>query len=183
MKTKYILFIAFIIFTSCATKRVSTIVGREYDKSKNLTNYFVLPFGSTSIPGKWTKSRYNEVSKQQFFINDDSISIAIAFTPINNYEFNTNNSKKGFEFIQAFYEWDSEYFVNTLKLNREQIEVNKNQNYVIWRAYGEKDNATHDTYFLFGEKNGNANSFSILITDKWTKEEKINFLKEMYLNK
>ena len=173
--------IVIITLASCATQKVSTIAGGEYDRNKDRTDYFVLPFGSTSMPGKWTKTRYNEVSKQQFFKNEENISITVAFTPINSYEFNTDKSKKGYNFTRAFYEWDADYFVKTHKLNQERIEFNENKNYIIWRAFGQQNGANFDTYFLFGEKNGYANNFSITVTDKWTKEDKVKFLKEMYL--
>lgn len=183
MKLKYPLLFAIIIITGCTTQKVSTIVGGSYDKNKDQTDYIVFPFGATSLPGKWTKTSYNTISKQQFFKNEDSISIAIAFTSTNNYEFNTNNSKKGFEFVKAFYEWESDYFVNHFKLTQEMVEQSESGNYIIWRAFGENNNANFDTYFLFGEKNGNASNFSIAITDKWSKEEKMRILKEMYVGK
>ncbi|MFT3705993.1 MAG: hypothetical protein QM802_26740 [Agriterribacter sp.] len=181
MKPALFISFAIVVLTSCGTQKASVITGGEYEQNKNKTNYFVLPFGSTSIPGKWTKTKYNEVSKQQFFENDENITIAIAFTPINSYEFNTDNAKKGFEFTKAFYEWDSDFFVKNHQLNQEIIESNEQQNYIIWRLFGERNNTTFDTYFLFGEKKGNANNFSITQTDKWTKEKKVSFLKEMYL--
>lgn len=179
MKKTYLLFLIATI-VSCSTQKTSTVNSAKYNEQKNRTDYFVLPFGSTSIPGKWTKTKYNEVSHQQFFKNNDSVSIAIAFNPIKNYEFNTKNPKKGFEFVNAFYEWDSEYFVTKHKLQQEKIESNEVQKFIIWRLFGKLNNVTHDTYFLFGEKNGYANNFSISITDKWSKEEKIKILKEMY---
>ncbi|MDL2297364.1 hypothetical protein LJC68_10015, partial [Bacteroidales bacterium OttesenSCG-928-B11] len=168
--------------SACKTQYVSTIVGGDYDKSKNQTDYFVLPYGSVSIPGKWEKTNYNSVSRQQFFQNTDSIIIAVSFGPCNKYEFNRDNSKKGFDFVTAFYEWDSEYFESNYRLNREKIESNEKENFIIWRVFGENNNIYWDTYFLFGEKNGYANSFSIMKTDKWTKEEKMYFLKKIYLN-
>lgn len=169
-----------IICIGCSSQQLSTVNSAKYNEQKNRTDYFVLPFGSTSIPGKWTKTKYNEVSHQQFFKNKDSVSIAIAFTPVNKYEFNTKNPKKGFEFVNAFYEWDSEYFVTKHKLQREKIESNELQKYIIWRLLGKLDNANYDTYFLFGEKNGYANNFSVSTTNKWSSEEKVKFLKEMY---
>ena len=178
--SQYIIILIFA-FTSCATQRVSTIAGGDYDKNKDKTEHFVLPFGSTYIPGKWTKTKYDKASQQQFFKNEDNVSIAIAFTSANRYEFNIDKSKKGFEFTKAFYEWDSDYFVKTHKLNQEKIESDENKNYIIWRAFGQQNGANFDTYFLFGEKNGYVSNYSITMTDKWTKDEKIKFLKEMYL--
>jgi hypothetical protein len=176
----YLVLIA-ITLTSCATQRVSTIVGGDYDKNKDKTDYFVLPFGATSMPGKWLKTKYNEISKQQFFKNEEDISIAVGFSPINGYEFNTDKSKKGYAFTKAFYEWESDYFVKTQQLNQEVIESDENKNYIIWRVFGQQNGTNFDTYFLFGEKNGYANNFSITATDKWTKDDKMKFLKEMYL--
>lgn len=174
-------FLCFVIILTGCTKRISTIVGGEYDKNTNRTNYFMLPGGSTWLPGKWVKTRYNEVSGQQFFRNEQGIEIGIGFVPINNYEFNTDKSKKGFEFTKAFYEWDSGFFIKKYKLHRTEIESNESQNYIIWQLFDESDPKKIDTYFLFGEKNGFTRSFAITITDKWTQEEKIRVLKEMYL--
>jgi hypothetical protein len=44
-------------------------------------------------------------------------------------------------------------------------------------------NTYWDIYFLIGIKNGFAINLSIMTTDKWTKEYKLNFLKKMYLHK
>ncbi len=176
------LFIA-IACASCAAQKASTITGGEYDERKNQTDYFVLPYGSVSLPGKWIKTKFNNVSNQQFFKNADSVTIAIAFTPVDKYEFNTSNEKKGFEFVKAFYEWDAQYFIHTHKLQQETIESSENQHYIIWHLFGESNNVAYDTYFLFGEKNDQARNFSIMKTDKWSSDEKIKFLKEIFLER
>jgi hypothetical protein len=181
MRLIYFFIITLSLCTSCSTQRVSTIAGSDYNKSKNQTNYFVLPYGTTYIPGKWSKTKYNEISRQQFFINDEGITIAIAFNPINEYEFNVDNSKKGFEFIEAFFAWESEYFANTHKFNIEKIEEDKSRKFIIWRAFKTQNDGSFDTYFLLGEKNGVANNFSISITLKLSRVEKIELLKKMYL--
>lgn len=181
MKLGNLLVIVLIFLTSCATQRTTTIEGCDYDKNKNQTDYFVFPYGSVSIPGEWNKTTYNQIAKQQFFENSDSITIAIAFGPCNKYEFNTVNPKIGFEFVKAFYEWDSEFFVNNYHLEQELVESNENDNYIIWRVFGDNNNIYWDAYFLFGEKNGFANNFSVLTSDKWTKKEKVAFLKKIYL--
>jgi hypothetical protein len=184
MKHFNFLLLTVFILTSCATQRgTNTIVSCEYDKTKNQTDYMVFPYGSVSIPDKWERTTYNSVARQQFFTNSDSIIIAVAFSPSNKYEFNQDNSKKGFDFAQAFYEWDSEYFVNNFKLNREVIETDSISGYIIWRVYGENNNTLWDTYFLFGEKNGFVQNFSVMKTDKWTTEQKVTFLKKLYTEK
>jgi hypothetical protein len=167
------------ILTGCASQRVSTIVGCDYDESKNQTDYFVLPYGSVSIPGKWEKTHYNSISGQQFFTNDDSIKIAIAFTRFDQYEFNKDGSKKGYDFVKAYYDWDSEYFVDTYEFIRKIIETDKINNYMIYRIYGSANGGKFDTYYLIGERNGNVSNFSIMIADKWNESKKIEFLKEL----
>lgn len=180
MKLKYLFLIVIVFLASCATERTTTLVSCNYNKSKNQTEYLVFPYGSVSIPGEWNKTTYNQVSKQQFFKNADNIGIAVAFGSCNKYEFNRDNSKKGFDFVVAFYEWDSEFFESNYGLTQEKIEADEKKKYIIWRAYGEIDNSDFDTYFLFGEKNGYANSFSIT-GKEWDKEMKVNFIRSMYL--
>jgi hypothetical protein len=80
------------------------------------------------------KTTYNQVAKQQFFRNSDSIIISIAFEPYDKYEFNTPNPKKGFEFVKAFYDWSSDFFVNNYHLNKELVESNE----MIILLYGER---------------------------------------------
>ena len=170
-----------LILTGCASQRVSTIVGCDYDESKNQTDYFVLPFGSVSIPGKWEKTNYNNVSGQQFFTNKDSIRIAIAFNRFDKYEFNADGTKNGYEFVKAFYDWDSQFFVDSYGLQRRVLENDSIYNYILYQIYGLTNGAKFDTYFLVGEKNGNVNNLSIITTDKWTNDNKIDFLKRLYI--
>ena len=163
--------------TSCgsANKATSTIVGGDYDAKKNTTEYFVLPYGQVSIPGKWDKTTYISSSRQQNFTNKESINLAISFGPCNKYEFNRDGALKGYEFVKAFYKWDSDYFVSN-GLQCEILESNSTKHYIIYRAFGRG----FDTYFLIGEKNGCLNNFSINITDKWTAQQKIDFLKNLF---
>ena len=181
MKIKSLFLFVILLLTSCASQKTTTLVSCDYDKNKNQTDYMVFLYGSVSIPGEWTRTTYNQSAKQQFFQNPDGIIIAISFGPCNKYEFNQDNSKKGFDFVQAFYEWDSEYFVTNYGLNQEKIDFDESNKFIIWRAFGENNNSYWDTYFLFGEKNGFANSFSIMKTEKWSKSEKTAFLKAVYL--
>ncbi len=181
MKLKYLFLIVIVFLTSCATQKTTTLVSCDYNKNKNQTEYLVFPYGSVSIQGEWNRTSYNQISKQQFFQNSDSVIISVAFGPISKYEFNTDNSKKGFDFVKAFYEWDSDYFENNYRLNQEIIESNEKDNFIIWRVFGENNDTYWNTYFLLGEKNNIASNFAIMKTDKWTEEEKTNFLKSMYI--
>ena len=183
MKRNYLIYLLTITFLgSCATQRTTTIVSCDYDTKLNQTNYMVFPYGAVSLPNKWEKTNYNSSARQQFFKNEEGVTIAISFAPSNKYEFNTDNSKKGFVFVKAFYEWDSQYFVNTFGLEQDLVEENETDNYIIWRVYGEYNNSQWDTYFLFGEKNGIAHNYSITKSDKWTTEQKMKFLKGIYLD-
>jgi len=169
--------------TNCATQRTSTLVGGEYNQTKNETDYFVLPFGSVTLPGKWEKTNYNTISRQQFFRNQDSVIIAIAFGRFDKYEFNMNGLQTGYNFVKAYYEWDSKYFVDSHGLKRQNIESDSTNNFMVYRIFGQIEKGEFDTYFLIGEKDGNISNFSISDTDKWTESEKINFLKSLFLTK
>ena len=171
-----ILFAAVVSFISCgsAKQATSTIVGGDYDAKKNTTEYFVFPYGQVSIPGKWEKTSYNSVSRQQFFRNDESVNIAVSFGPYDKYEFNKDGSLKGYEFVEAFYEWESKYFVSN-GLECKILETDKGNKHILYRVFGDK----FDTYFLICEKNGFVSNFSINATDKWTEQQKVDFLKSL----
>jgi hypothetical protein len=188
MKTnhiKIVLFLALVVsLTNCAIqKTTSTIVGCEYNEKTNTTDYFVFPYGSVTIPGKWERTNYLASSKQQFFRNRDSVSLAISFVRFNKYEFNRNGEKSGFEFIKSFYEWDSNYFVESQGLKRQSIETDSTNNFIIYRIYGQKETANINTYFLVAEKKGDIANFSITNVKKWEENEKINFLKAISLTR
>jgi hypothetical protein len=188
MKTKpikFFLFLALVIgLTNCAThKTTSTIVGCEYNEKTNTTDYFVFPYGAVTIPGNWEKTNYLTNSKQQFFKNHDSVTLAISFGRFDKYEFNSNGEKSGFEFVKSFYEWDSNYFVESHGFKRQSLVSDSINSYTIYRIYGQKGTANFDTYFLVAEKNGNIANFSITNIKTWEESEKINFLKTLLLTR
>jgi len=166
------------IMSSCGSPRyVSTLVGGEYNADKDVTEYFVIPFGQVSLPGKWEKDNYVSNSRHQFFHNQDSVIIAIAFTNSSGYEFNSKGLLKGYDFVKAYYEWESEYF-SSLGLEAKIIESDQSKAYIVWRVYGQD----FDTYFLIGERNGRVSNYSVNATYKWTVDEKVQFLKGIYLD-
>ena len=83
---------AVAMMAGCVSSYTSTIVGGDYDAKKNATDYFVLPFGQVSIPGKWEKWAYNPSARQQFFINEDSVIVAVVFGRTDKYEFNKDGT-------------------------------------------------------------------------------------------
>jgi hypothetical protein len=167
--------------TSCATQKTSTLVGGNYNESTNVTDYFVLPYGSVMLPGKWEKKSFNSISNQQFFRNQDSVIVAIAFGRFDKYEFNVDGSQTGHNFVKAYYEWDSNYFVESHGLKREVIEDDSTNHFMVYRIFGQIEKGKFDTYFLIAEKNGTISNFSISTTDKWNESEKTAFLKNLYL--
>ncbi len=171
----FLVLLAIVFLTGCASQKISTLVGGEYDAAKDATEYFVFPLGKTELPGKWEKGRYSQVSGQQFFHNQDSIVVAVAFNRFDSYEFNQRGSLKGFDFIQGFYEWESKYFENqgfTVQI----IESDREKNYIIYQVYSKKA----DVCFLIAEKNGNVGSFSTCSAEKWTENERVAFLKTLF---
>ena len=171
-----ILLAAIASFISCGSAKQATsiIEGVDYDAKKNATEFFVVPYGQVSIPGKWEKTSYNSVSRQQFFRNDESVNIAVSFGPCNKYEFNLDGSLNGYEFAEAYYEWESKYFVSN-GLECKILETDKENKHIIFRVFGDG----FDTYTLICEKNGIASNFSIQATDKWTEQQKVDFLKSL----
>lgn len=167
--------LAVFILSSCASSYQSTIVGGDYDKNKNITIYFVLPLGSVELPGEWTKKNYLASSHQQYFLNKDSTLISIAFLSADKFSF-YKPELKGFELIDAYYNWESEYFKEAFKYEIEKLEENKDKQYIIWRVFS--DNS--DNVFFFGNKNEIVNSYSIQVT-KMSKTESVDFLKKLFV--
>ena len=164
-----------ILLASCSSSnKITTMVGGEYDPKKDVTDYFVFPLGEVSLPGKWEKTNYFQPAHQQYFKNQDSITIAIAFGLYDKYDFNHDKSLMGNEFVKAFYDWESEYYTSD-ELKSEILETDSVKQYIIYRFYGSEVN----TYFLIREKNGRVSNYSVLATDKWTESEKIQFLKSL----
>lgn len=180
--TRILLLLAYIIAGCSTPQRYSstiTLTGDNYDAEKDQTPYMVLPYGSVKIPGEWFKSGYNKSSRQQFFRNKDSVTIAVAFGPVNSYEFNPKGAFKGNDFIDAFYKWEKEYF-SKAGLTVEIKERNRDIPFLIWRVYGIIDGTKTDNYYI-SESNGCFKSFGIF-TDKWAEEKKLQFLKSLNAN-
>ncbi len=166
---------AIFIVSSCASTYQSTIVGGDYDKNKNVTSYFVLPLGSVELPGEWVKKNYLESSHQQYFLNKDSTLISIAFLNADRFSF-YKPELKGFDLIETYFNWESEYFKEAYKYEIEKLEENKEKQYIIWRVFG--DNS--DNIFFFGNKNEIVNSYSIQVT-KMSKTESVDFVKKLFV--
>lgn len=177
-----VLSIACLLGGCSSSRYMYTIVGGEYDEKKDVTDYFVLPLGQVALPGKWKKTSYNQTSRQQFFKNQDSISVAIAFGLVNKFEFNGDGSLKGFDFVEAFYKWDADYF-ESQGIKSQILESDKTKNYMIYRLYGKYNDENIDNYYIVRAKdNGSYSSYGLNNADKWTENEKIKFLKNLLLS-
>lgn len=173
-----ILFSLAALMNSCATQATSTIVGCNYKTDKDVTHYFVLPYGEVELPGKWEKENYNQVSRQQFFKNQEDVSVAIALGATNKYEFNQDGALKGYDFVNAFYEWEAKYFEDN-GIKSQIIETDKENNLIIFRLFGQYGDQVVNTYFLLREKNGFISNFSIYSAKNWDENQKVAFLKSL----
>lgn len=148
------------------------LVSDAYDKETNQTSLTLLPYGTITIPGQWTKTSYNEVSRQHFFIDTDSTSIAVTKNPQEKYPFYRDNLTD-VEFAEKFFEWEREFYEKRSFLIDRQGE--EGQNYVLWKASGENAN----TLFLYGAKNGFAYNFAVF-SDNWSDEKRVEFVKKLF---
>lgn len=130
-----------------------------------------MPYGNIDIPGQWTKTKYNEISRQHFFIDDDSTSIAVTKNPQEKYPFYIENLED-LEFARKFYQWEKDHY------EKQGFEINEKtsgDNFMIWTA---NDNNTN-TIFLYGAKNKMAYNFAIF-TDNWMQKKQIEFLTSLF---
>jgi len=164
-----------IIISSCATtKDSSTLQGESYDEKTNTTTYILVPYGNVEIPGKWEQTTYNKVSRQQFFVNNESASLAISKGPKEKYPF-YDVKREGFDVVNDFYVWDSEYWVKK-GYSASIIEENKTEKYIVWQIQGD----SVDNFFLFGLKKNLIINY--MISSKWSRKDKIEFLINLYLD-
>ncbi|MGV4600769.1 hypothetical protein [Ornithobacterium rhinotracheale] len=178
-----IVILLFLASCSCPKSATYTIVGVHYVEKKNITEYMVLPYGTVFIPGKWEKAEYLNHSRQQYFNNENGNRISIALGPNNKFEFNQDGSKKGFDLLKAYFEWEKEYFANTVKVDVKLIEENPNDNYLIFQIYKKEDGMIKvNNYFFITEKHNTFYIFSVQTLGKWNQEQAINFLKEIEIN-
>ena len=170
-------FLAFVFLSACVTagytQSRSVITGSNYNKKKDRTEYFVLPYGSIHLPGRWKKGQYIQSSRQQGFYKD-SVFVNIALLPCDKFEF-SKPGLEGFELVKAYYNWDARYFSNNLKMNTPVLFQDSISNYIIWKASGNNI----ENVFLFGARGCGVFNISVS-TLKWTDEQKISFLQELY---
>lgn len=159
--------------TSCKTTATSVIYGDSYDDKKNQTVMVIIPYGNITIPGKWTKTHYSQTSRQTFFINSDSTTLAIAKAPKEKYPvYKPNQTDK--EFVTAFVKWDAEYYEKH-GLYTKTLTDKSDNGYIVWQVTGNHLN----TIFIYGIKNNFAYNFSTTST-KLSDETKATLVTELY---
>lgn len=135
----------------------------------------MFPYGSVTLPGKWTETHYNNVSGQQFFRNADSVEFAVALNSWNRYEF-YRQGMTAMEFVKAFYEWESVYFQEQTGCQVKIVKDAGDRDMILWNI---RRDPTINTYYLFGLRNKIVYNLSIK-TRTWDEETIAAFLEKAY---
>ncbi|MFA7446722.1 MAG: hypothetical protein WCY89_12320 [Flavobacteriaceae bacterium] len=177
IRYKIFLGLFLFVFISCKTNKTSMLISDNYDESKNQTTLMLFPYGNIVFPDKWTKTDFNQSSKQHIFTNNNSTTLAIAKNPKEKYPFfKTELTDK--EFVADFVQWDSEYWRNqgiTVSIINDQSD----NGYILWKATNEEKSI--NTIFLFGAKNDFGYNFSVA-SETWSEEKIKDFLIDLYIN-
>lgn len=179
MKKILVSVVAFgIVIASYSQRRISTIESFDYIKRKKITVYTIFPYGTVSLPGKWKKGK--QYGWQQYAYNDSIGEIAIIMAPNDKINFNHDGAKKNYEFAKAYYEWESNYFKDTVGVHTELIEKDSINNFIIFRIWLDEKNI--NTIMLVGGKEKLARNIAFYSSKYLSQSEKILFLKKLYYN-
>lgn len=166
-----------LVLTSCKTTQTSMIIADNYDEKKNQTTLTLLPYGNIVLPNKWTKTNYNQVSKQHFFTNNDSTTVAVTKNSKDKYPF-FKTEQSDSEFVTDFVKWDAEYW-EKLGLTVTTVDNQSKEGYILWQAKNDEKNV--NTIFLFGSKNGLAYNFSGT-SKSWSETKIKDFLVQLFID-
>ena len=178
LKTNILIGLLILVLTSCKTTQTSMLIADNYDIKTNQTTLTLLPYGTIVIPEKWTNTSYNQKSKQHFFQNIDSTTIAVSKNPKEKYPFFTTKQTDK-EFVSEFVKWDAEYWKNQ-GLVVKTINDKSENGFIVWQA-SDSAKAEINTLFLFGSKNGFAYNFSGS-SKTWSEEKTEEFLIKLFNN-
>ena len=181
LATLFTVIVAFL-FSGCHRRMAPTITAGSYNDKRNETDYVVLPYGSVSLPGKWTHGRYSKESRQQYFSNADSTVLSVAFGPCDKLGFPTNGAQ-GYDFVKLYYKWEGKYQEEILHRQMKLITADSVNKYMLWQLHG--DGA--DQFLLTGARDCNCGECAFqnftLNSRKLSDEQKIKFLQDIYLQK
>lgn len=164
-----------LVFTACKTSYTSLIVADNYSEKDNKTILTLVPYGEVVIQGEWVKTTYDQASKQHFFVNADSTTVAVAKNPKQRYPF-YKAEQTDEEFVSDFVKWDAGYWAEQ-GIHTRTLYGSTADGYILWQAYNEE--GSMNTLFLYGSKSGFAYNFSCTLR-KWTVQEAQAFLSAMY---
>lgn len=166
MKKLNLIIVLFFLLTSLAFCQNSGNYSNVKTKSDDV-----------KIPGKWEQLNTMDDSGQTYLTNKDGVVIAIAQNPKKAYPFFKSN-KSAFENVKLFFTWDYDYRKEN-KFKTDKIKENSKLEYIIWKYNDGKE----DNVFLFGSSKENFLNL-LVYTSKWSEDEKIIFLEDLYkLNK
>lgn len=161
-----------------AQRPVSTVTSGSYSKKTGLTTYSVLPFGSVAFPGKWRKAYYYHISRQQNFIQGDSLKTAISINMASRYPFYKQEFSEN-RMAREMYEWDSQYLVERAGGERVIVKDDTVNHFIVWKLTAGSDRPRGAPIYLFGSQRGIIYNLSI-VTDRWDEDRKLRFLEDMY---
>lgn len=161
------------LLSACASSWTSVLVEDHYDVGMDRTVLVVVPYGNISLPGKWTKTSYNDVSRQHFFSNGDSTTVAVAKQPREKYPFYAAGQSDP-QFVTAFKDWEADYW-RTNGMLVSMIEDRSSDGLVVLNVSGDRGNAT----ILFGSKNNYAYNLSV-VTKRWDEPQVKKFLLDLF---
>ena len=167
MRFKLLKLFLISLVVSCSTSKTSLLISDTYNKTDNKTTLNLVPYGTIEMPGEWTKTTYNEISRQHFFVDSDSTTIAVTKNPQNKYPFYSDKMTNA-EFTREFFAWEKQHYEDKgFEIEEKTID----NNFIIWTVVGKNTNTT----FLYGAKNKFAYNFAIF-TDNWSKNKQFEFL-------
>jgi hypothetical protein len=169
------IFIGTVLISCSASRSTSIIYADDYDVRNDITSITILPYGGVKVPGKWTKTRENDVSGQHFFTGPDNLTFAVALNRWDNYEF-FHNQITPETFVKEFYEWDANYLKAQTGGQIRIIKEDNSKNYIIW-SLTNRQNLSE--YFLFGLRGRVA--YNLLLSSyEWDEARKIELLEKIY---
>lgn len=137
------------------------------------------------LPGKWKVNGHLESSGQYSISNKKlNLGLLISVRKIEGFDFYSKDLTE-FEFLNKFYIWEPEYWAKDggEKVEIEKIEINEAEKYIIWKIV--LINKNIENYIFSGVRNGKLILIDFIDNKKApkSKEEKIEFLKNIYLKK
>lgn len=173
MATRLIIYALIGLILGCSKTSTSILISDDYDEESDKTTQTIIPYGHIEFPGQWTKTKYNEESRQHFFIDKDSTSIAVAKNPQEKYPFYTEGMTDK-EFTRKFFEWEKGFYEKR-GFEITELKNYSGENFIVWKVTRNKAN----TVLLYGSKEHFAYNFAVF-TDNWTNKDKIEFVRNLF---